>query len=246
MLAVAVIACVCAAASALDPFASAIRSMTLTPNQRAYVSALKDDRIEVLVASGPAGTGKTSLAVLHALSALRSGARRRLILTRPTVLVDEVGFGALPGNMVSKITPLVQHIAAIIGDTPGCTSSVHSLAKEKGIEIIPLEYIRGHTFDDAIVVCDEAQNATPRQVKALLTRIGQRSKILMCGDMSQCDLDGVSGMKDFVDRLGRTDSEEIVHVKLDRDDVCRSEAVKRILRVYDEPLRTERSYNCLW
>jgi phosphate starvation-inducible PhoH-like protein len=234
--------------SALNPFAAALRNLQLTANQQLYIAALKDPSVPLVVCTGPAGTGKTALTVLHALSELRRKHTTRFVLTRPTVLIDSEDFGALPGNIYDKTAPLFKHIQEIAADADGCVAEAHNILKQKSIDVVPLEYLRGLTFQDSWILADEMQNSTPRQMQALLTRMGQNAKLVVCGDTEQSDLNGPNGLHDFVTRLSRAhDSvneggqtfcedgislESIQMIQMTDEDVKRSALVKMLLGLY--------------
>jgi phosphate starvation-inducible PhoH-like protein len=230
------------AVASLNPFATALRKLSLTPNQSSYLDALRDNDVSLVVSHGPAGTGKSALAVLHGLSELRKKTYTKLVLTRPTLLVDNADFGALPGGVDDKMGPLMEHIAEIAREADGVTAATYSVMKEKAVEVVPLEYVRGRTFKNSLVLLDEAQNASPRQMKALLTRIGQDSKLVVCGDLQQSDFGDGNGLEDFLSRWklfserngSRADMDvsSVAIASLDVDDVKRSALVRMILNCY--------------
>lgn len=227
----------CTTAYTVNSFSNTLKTLTLTQNQKVYYKSLKDDQAPIVVCNGPAGSGKTFLSVLHALNEVKNKRKESIILTRPTVLVDADHFGALPGNINEKMTPLLQHITNIIGNEHGCVASLFNILKDRKIEVIPLEYIRGHTFNNQIIIADEMQNATKGQFKALLTRMGNNSKMMVIGDTDQSDLLGENGLQTFLTKYkGYTEThavESIKIVELGEVDIMRSELVKQVLRVYD-------------
>lgn len=190
---------------ALNPFAAALKTLKLTPNQQLYSAALQDPAVHVIVCHGESGTAKSTLAILNGLSELRRKNIDRFIITRPTVLCDNDAFGSLPGGAEQKTAPLFRHISDIAhaADAGGSAAAAHGFLKEKHLDIIPLEFMRGLTFDNSWVLMDEAQNSTPRQMKLLLTRIGKRSKVIIAGDIKQSDLKGPNGLADIIDRINR-------------------------------------------
>lgn len=221
----------------VNTFASTLKSMTLTENQQKYYNLLKDEESPIVVCTGPSGSGKTVIGILHALSEVKKKNKEKIILTRPTVLVDSNNFGALPGDINEKMGPLLSHICNIIGDEHGSSSNLFNIIKDNKIEVIPLEYIRGHTFRNAVVVCDEMQNSTKKQMKALLTRTGVDCKVIVVGDYEQSDLNDENGLKDFVNKLIYYSKSNIAtfikSVEFSEDDIKRSDVVKEVLKIYN-------------
>lgn len=199
-----------------------------TKGQKDYIDLIRKKTITFGI--GPAGTGKTYLAVVMAVQALKRREVERIILTRPAVEAGEK-LGFLPGDLQEKIDPYLRPLYDGLYDTLGADAAQRHL--EKGIiEIAPLAYMRGRTLNDAFVVLDEAQNTTPEQMKMFLTRLGFNSKFIVTGDMTQRDLMGRKG--------GLTDIEEILagvrdvaFIHLDRADVVRHALVGRIVEAYD-------------
>mgnify|MGYP003328646573 FL=1 len=199
--------------------------------QKRYLDLLTS-RVPVVVGTGPAGTGKTMLACNAASRALVTGRVERLILTRPAVSVDEQ-HGYLPGSLDDKMEPwtrpLFDSLYRFI--TP---KKVRDMMYDRQIEICPLAYMRGRTFDNAWIIGDEMQNSTPSQMKMLLTRIGEESKMVVVGDMDQHERGfEQNGLRDLVQRL-EDDLEDIVQVKFTESDVVRNEVIKQILKMYKE------------
>ncbi|MDD6467640.1 MAG: PhoH family protein [Erysipelotrichaceae bacterium] len=182
--------------------------------------------------SGPAGTGKTFLAVVYAVTQLRNETVKRLIVTRPVVEAGE-NLGFLPGDLKEKVDPYLRPIYDALYFTLGQMQTERYI--EKGIiEIAPLAYMRGRTLDDAIIILDEAQNTTTMQMKMFLTRMGFHSKMIITGDMTQVDLPS-SKHSGFVDALHRLqDIDEIGFVNLQNTDVVRHPLVKKILTHYED------------
>lgn len=150
-LAISTVAC-------LNPYAQALKSLTLTQNQAIYSKHLKDSSSSIIICTGPPGSGKTALSVLHGLSALKTKQYHQLLITRPTLLIDDDSFGALPGDIQAKLDPLLQHIGDIVGEaTSGVVSSTYNLSKQNCIRLLPLQFIRGMTFNDSFIVADEIQ-----------------------------------------------------------------------------------------
>ena len=203
-----------------------ISPRTLT--QRRYLDLLTS-HVPVVVGTGPAGTGKTLLACHAASRALAARQVDRLILTRPAVSVDEQ-HGHLPGNLEQKMAPWTRPMfdALYRWYTP---KKVRDMMYDQQIEICPLAYMRGRTFDRAWIIGDEMQNSTPSQMKMFLTRIGEGSKMAVIGDPDQHDRGfEENGLFDLVNKLNY--SENIRHVLFTEGDVVRSEVIKEILRMY--------------
>lgn len=200
-----------------------------TLNQKLYIKSLEDN--DIVFAIGPAGTGKTFLGVMFALKYLKSFKVRRIVLVRPIVEAGEK-LGFLPGDLKEKIDPYLIPIYDALNDAIG-KEQVEKLIERGTIEVAPLAYMRGRTLDNAIIILDEAQNATLTQMKMFLTRLGFGSKIIVTGDLSQIDLPNksVSGMVEAIDLLN--DIEGIKMIKFQRDDVMRHPLVFKIIERYD-------------
>lgn len=199
-----------------------------TVGQKQYVKTITDNTVTIGV--GPAGTGKTFLAVAMAVTALRSKKINRIILTRPAVEAGEK-LGFLPGDLQNKIDPYLRPLYDALYEMMGAESFNKNL--EKGIiEVAPLAYMRGRTLDDSFIILDEAQNTTPEQMKMFLTRLGFNSKAIVNGDITQIDLpDGkTSGLREAVKILA--DIEDIGIVTLTDKDVVRHTLVTKIIRAY--------------
>lgn len=206
----------------------AIRVKTL--GQRQYVSAIQ--RHDLIFGIGPAGTGKTYLAVVMAVQALKNGQVKRIILTRPAVEAGE-NLGFLPGDLKEKVDPYLRPLYDALHDVLG-HEHTQRLIERGVIEIAPLAYMRGRTLDDAFVILDEAQNTTPSQMKMFLTRLGFGSKMVITGDISQVDLPkGVrSGLMIAKDIL--TNVNGISFVFLEQADVVRHPLVGKIIAAYED------------
>lgn len=166
--------------------------------QARYLSYLS--RHPMVVATGAAGTGKTFLATSHAIDQLVADSYERLIITRATVPVSGENLGFLPGSVSEKMEPWTAELFEIIRDRVGDTT-LKQLVSARRVQVIPFAYMRGRTFNDSVVICDEMQNATPAQVKMLVTRIGERSQMLLNGDLTQSDLRGKNGLEDILDMI---------------------------------------------
>ena len=201
-----------------------------TVGQQKYVDAIQQNIVTLGI--GPAGTGKTYLAVACAVAAFREKTINRIILTRPAVEAGEK-LGFLPGDLQNKVDPYLRPLYDALFDMLGPEAYQRYL--ERGnIEVAPLAYMRGRTLDDAFIILDEAQNTTPEQMKMFLTRIGFGSKVVITGDITQVDLpDGKrSGLKDAVNIISGI--EGIGICTLDHKDVVRHELVSRIIKAYEE------------
>ena len=203
-------------------------------NQEKYVDLLENEQRLIVFASGPAGTGKTMLAVLAALKAFRAGECSRIIITRPAVGVDDEQHGFLPGTLDQKMAPWTRPIFDIIEEYYR-PQEVARLLEEKYIEIAPLAYMRGRTFKNSWIIADEMQNATPSQMKMLLTRLGENSKMVVTGDTQQADRKANdNGLLDFQRLIKDFDSQYIAGVEFAVRDVRRHPAVAEVLKMYGE------------
>ncbi len=201
-----------------------------TVGQRKYIESIKKNTIVLGV--GPAGTGKTYLAVMMAVKALRAHEVSRIILTRPAVEAGE-RLGFLPGDLQSKIDPYLRPLYDSLYDTMGA-ENVSRLLEKMTIEIAPLAYMRGRTLDDSFIILDEAQNTTPEQMKMFLTRLGNGSKIVVTGDLTQTDLPfgQKSGLAAAV-RILKGIEDISIHEFSERD-VVRHKLVQKIIVAYDK------------
>lgn len=201
--------------------------------QEDYLALLEDPRKHIVFAIGPAGTGKTLLACLLAVRELKAGRIDKIIITRPAVSVDEQ-HGFLPGTLIEKMQPWTRPIFDVF-EQYWSPKYIENMIEENVIEVAPLAYMRGRTFENAILIADEMQNATPSQMKMLLTRIGNGSRIFVTGDLAQHDRGFESnGLKDFVTKLTTTSSKMIGVVEFEQKDVERHPAVAEVLKIYGE------------
>lgn len=204
-------------------------------NQEAYIDLLNDPSKMIVYATGPAGTGKTMLAVLAALKALRSGDCSRIIITRPAVGVDDEKHGFLPGDLNQKMEPWTRPIMDVVQEYYR-PQEVARMLDDQVIEISPLAYMRGRTFKNAWIIADEMQNATPGQMKMLLTRLGENSKMVITGDTRQADRDdaenGLIDLRELVGRYGET--QYVAGIQLTGKDILRHPAVVEVLKIYKE------------
>ena len=200
-----------------------------TFGQQKYVDAIKDNTITLAV--GPAGTGKTYLAVAMAVMSFRAGDISRIVLTRPAVEAGEK-LGFLPGDLQQKVDPYLRPLYDGLFDMLGAES--FTKYQERGnIEVAPLAYMRGRTLDDSFIILDEAQNTTPEQMKMFLTRLGFNSKIVVTGDITQIDLADShrSGLVEATKVLKNID--DVAVITLNEKDVVRHKLVQSIIKAYD-------------
>lgn len=194
---------------------------------------LEDRDIDIVFAVGPAGTGKTMISTLAGIKGLRAGKIEKFIVTRPAVSVDEQ-HGFLPGTLQEKMAPWTRPIFDIFEEYYR-SDQIEYMLKENKIEIAPLAYMRGRTFKNAFIIADEMQNATDNQMKMLLTRIGDGSKLVVTGDLAQHDRGYESnGLKMFIDRLLEKGSDKIKLVEFTSRDIERHPVVEEVLRLYGE------------
>ncbi len=210
-----------------------------TIGQKHYCNAIKDNTITIGV--GPAGTGKTYLAVAMAVTAFRAKEINRIILTRPAVEAGEK-LGFLPGDLQSKVDPYLRPLYDALFDMLGAETYQKYL--ERGnIEVAPLAYMRGRTLDDSFIILDEAQNTTSEQMKMFLTRLGNGSKMVITGDITQIDLPNgaKSGLKEAVKILKNI--KDIKHVTFSEKDVVRHKLVQDIIKAYEKNEEAKRRYD---
>lgn len=231
-----------------------------TNNQKAYLKKLRGQRHDILFAVGPAGTGKTYMAVRDAIEKFQRGDITKIVITRPNVATgDDLGY--LPGSLTEKMAPWTRPIIDVFMEAYSA-HEVQRMIQSEEIEIAPLAYMRGRTFKNALIIADEMQNATPEQMKMLMTRIGENSRMIITGDTEQFDrreLGTESGLADITRRLaaraaqqgelpgfitqGREEAayapinqrwERIGIVNLGRDDVVRHPVIEEVLDLYDD------------
>jgi phosphate starvation-inducible PhoH-like protein len=212
----------------LDVYVGGRRVEPRSVNQEIYLDAIRTH--DLVFASGPAGTGKTYLAVAAAIHLLKTGRVKKAILARPAVEAGEK-LGFLPGDLQAKVNPYLRPLLDALHDMMDYQTIKRFIGADV-VEIVPLAYMRGRTLNDAVIILDEAQNTTRGQMHMFLTRMGQRSKMIVTGDPTQIDLPDAreSGLIDAVRRLGRTAGVGLV--ALDRSDVVRHELVQRIIEAY--------------
>jgi len=202
-------------------------------NQESYLLKLNDSQKMIIFAIGPAGTGKTMLAVQWAIDQLKYGEADRIVITRPAVSVDEE-HGFLPGTLQEKMEPWTKPIMDVFSENYN-SRDVTNMLTEGVIEISPLAYMRGRTFKNAVIIADEMQNATPSQMKMLLTRLGHKSKMVVTGDLQQADRPSNNGLLEFLNLYNGFKNHRYVDIcHFTVGDIERHEAVKEILAIYGD------------
>ena len=202
-------------------------------SQETYLLKLNDSNKMIVFAIGPAGTGKTMLGVQWAIDQLKYGSADKIIITRPAVSVDEQ-HGFLPGDLNQKMEPWTKPIMDVFAENFNARE-IENFVREGVIETSPLAYMRGRTFKNAVIIADEMQNATPSQMKMLLTRLGTGSKMVVTGDLQQADRPSNNGLLEFLQLYNNFQDHryvDLVHFTV--GDVERHEAVKEILAIYGD------------
>jgi len=203
-----------------------------TRNQERLVLALQDADQHIVITAGPAGTGKTYLAMLAAVKAFRAGDVDRIVLTRPAVGVEGEEHGFLPGDLNQKMDPWVRPLTDILREYYR-QQDIAAMLEDQTIEIAPLGFMRGRTFKSAYIIADEMQNATPSQCKMLMTRIGEGSKIIITGDIEQADrIKGNNGLADLCQKLSEGGVTGIAVCHLDNKDIQRHRIIDSVLKLY--------------
>ncbi len=203
-------------------------------NQEKYILALLDENTDIVVVGGPAGTGKTYLAMQAAIKAMREGECDRIILTRPAVGVDDEKHGFLPGDLNQKMEPWTRPLLDVLREYYTAAEIAHML-EEQIVEIAPLAFCRGRNFKNSWIVLDEAQNATPSQLKMIMTRIGVGSKIVITGDIEQADRKTAdNGLLDLQNRLGKGVIPGLQLCHFDIKDVQRHRIIEHVLNLYGQ------------
>lgn len=223
------------------PVLAYTNNVILTSMQQRYKSSIHNFDIPIVLCTGPAGTGKTMIACTEAISLLRLKKINKIIITRPTITVEE-NIGFLPGNIEEKLFPFMIPIYDYFSEFYN-KEQVKMLISKGKLEIAPLAFMRGRTFSDAIIIADEMQNSSKNQFKMLLTRIGQNSKLIITGDLQQNDLGKDNGLNDFLDLLDREyktnefkNNDGFDHINFDNTDVKRSDIITKILNLYDKDI----------
>ena len=202
-------------------------------SQENYLLKLNDPKKMIIFAIGPAGTGKTMLAVQWAIDQLKYGSADKIIITRPAVSVDEE-HGFLPGDLNQKMEPWTKPIMDVFAENYNAKEITNMIA-EGVIETSPLAYMRGRTFKNAVIIADEMQNATPSQMKMLLTRLGIGSKMVVTGDLQQADRPSNNGLLEFLKLFNGFEDHRYVDVcHFTVGDIERHDAVKEVLAIYGD------------
>ena len=200
-------------------------------SQTEYVATLQNKAKKIVIATGPAGTGKTLFATEYGVKNFLLGTCEKLVFTRPSVSVDEE-LGFLPGTMEEKMAPWVRPIYDILHSFIS-PKEVQQLMNEKIIEISPLGYMRGRTFKNCWIVADEMQNSSVSQMKMLLTRLGENSRLVITGDLEQHDRPNESnGLEDFLDKFRGKRSSSITSIEFEKTDILREDVVREVLDIY--------------
>jgi phosphate starvation-inducible PhoH-like protein len=194
-----------------------------TSGQCKYMLALRSPK-PIIVATGPAGSGKTMLACQVGMEHIYSAFRGRVVLTRPIVAADE-DMGYLPGDMDKKMEPWTKPMFDIF------EKYLSHNQMDRCITIEPLGYMRGRTFNDTVIIADEMQNSTPNQMKMLLTRLGENTKLIVTGDLEQSDLGEDNGLSELIYKMSGMEFEYIEHVEMNHEDIVRHPAVNEVLKV---------------
>ncbi len=208
-----------------------------TENQNKFIELMRNTNIDIVIAIGPAGTGKTMLACYAAVEALRLGNVNRIVVTRPVVSVDEeIGF--LPGGLESKMDPWTRPIFDTLRESYSA-KEIDRMVEEGVIEIVPLGFMRGRTFKQTWIIADEMQNSSPTQMFMLATRIGEGSKMIITGDLNQSDRDIYdNGLREIYEKIRHAENtvglDCVRYVELEKEDVQRSRAAKRVLDIYSD------------
>jgi len=200
-------------------------------HQEDYLVSLIDPKIDIVFAIGPAGCGKTIMATQKAIKDFQEGRIEKIVITRPNVAVDDRDIGYLPGDILKKMTPWLKPILDVFEEYYS-PKEILALMEENIIEACPIAFLRGRTFKNSIVLVDEAQGTTPNSMMAILTRIGEGSKMIVTGDLDQTDHHGPNGLSDFIGRFNNN-SNRISVIRFNDKDVERHPVVKDVLRIYE-------------
>jgi len=210
-----------------------VKCIEKTYQQKKYIKSLRNVNKKVSIVTGPAGTGKTLFACEEAAYGYTENKYKKIIITRPIIGVDE-DLGYLPGTYQDKLSPWLRPITDILKEYFS-TYQLYKMNENEHIEIAPLSYMRGRTFNNSCIIADEMQNSTPNQMKMLLTRIGYDSKMIVIGDNEQSDLKEKNGLEDIIERIEDRNVEKLEYIDyviLKEDDIKRHPAVSEINSLY--------------
>jgi len=199
--------------------------------QETYIDALQNPDLTVVFAVGAAGTGKTYLATMWAIHQLKTGQCDKIVISRPNVAVDDKDIGFLPGDIMAKMAPWTRPVLDVFEEYFS-VKEITSMIEDNVIEMVPLAYIRGRTFKNAVVLLDEAQNTTRNSMLSALTRIGENCRMVVTGDIKQSDRGASNGLTDFLERFSR--SQEIAVCHFGPQHVERHPVISEILKIYGE------------
>jgi phosphate starvation-inducible protein PhoH and related proteins len=220
----------------IKPYLKRKQEVSIIPrnlSQETYLELLKNTKKSIVFAIGPAGTGKTMIAVQMAIKLLKEGVIKKIVVTRPAVSVDE-DHGFLPGTLNQKMEPWTRPIFDVFEEYFH-PREIQEMLEDGIIEISPLAYMRGRTFKNSFIVADEMQNATPSQMKMLLTRIGDYSRMVVTGDLNQADRPMENGLLEFCNLYGQGgDYRMIAMAKFETKDIERHPVVQEVLKIYKE------------
>jgi phosphate starvation-inducible PhoH-like protein len=200
-------------------------------NQETYLSKLEDPNVNIVFAVGPSGTGKSLLATLFAIRCLKEGEVKKVVITRPSVSVDDQDIGFLPGDIYSKMAPWTRPILEIFEEYYS-VKTITNMIENNVIELLPMAYLRGRTLKDSVIILDEAQNTTTNSMMSALTRIGEGSKMIVTGDIRQSDRSINNGLSDFMKRY--TPTTRVAVVEFQKQDVERHPVIGTILKWYNQ------------
>jgi phosphate starvation-inducible PhoH-like protein len=214
------------------------RKVELIPkslNQESYIDLLTDESKLIIFATGPAGTGKTMLAVMAAIQAHQQGNCSKIVITRPAVGVDDEQHGFLPGDINAKMAPWTRPIMDVFAEYYR-QSDITRMLDESIIEVSPLAFMRGRNLKNAFIVCDEMQNATINQMKMVLTRLAENSKMVITGDLRQTDRQFAdnNGLLDFINKTKKCNSDAIAVIQFEHRDIRRHPVVAEVLKIYGD------------
>lgn len=220
----------------IKPYLKRNQQVNIIPRnltQETYIELLKNPRKHIVFSIGPAGTGKTMLGVQMAIKLYKEGVISKIIVTRPAVSVDEE-HGFLPGTLNQKMEPWTRPIFDVFEEYYH-PKEIAAMLEDGVIEISPLAYMRGRTFKNAFIVADEMQNATPSQMKMLLTRLGEGSRMVVTGDLAQADRPTENGLLEFCELYNQGgDHKMLAMVRFEAKDIERHPAVREVLEIYKE------------